>query len=84
MQFLLFIFLIFIFLILFGLLFVVRIVKNILHIGRRQGDDVRKEGNEENVVNDEQSNKQVFGDDEGEYVDFEEVKDDDEKKSDSN
>lgn len=83
MQFLLFIFLIFIFLILFGLIFVVRIVKTILHIGRRQGDDARKEGNEEGMVDDEQSNKQVFGDDEGEYVDFEEVKDD-EKKSDSN
>ncbi|NLI37480.1 MAG: DUF4834 family protein [Bacteroidales bacterium] len=83
MQFLLFIFLIFIFLILFGLIFVVRIIKTILHIGRRQGDDARKESNAESMANDEQSTKQVFGDDEGEYVDFEEVKEED-KKSDSN
>ena len=83
MQFLLFIFLIFIFLVLFGLIFVVRIIKTILHIGRRQEDDARKESNAEGMANDEQSTKQVFGDDEGEYVDFEEVKEED-KKSGSN
>ncbi len=83
MQFLLFVFLIFIFIILFGLMFVVRVIKTLLHIGKRQEGNAREGGNEETMENDEQSKKHIFGDDEGEYVDFEEVKEAD-KKSDSN
>lgn len=78
LHFLLFIFLFVILIIVFGLLFVSRILRAIFHIGWHNGKARTSTGSsgEGDYMNTEQPQKQIFGDDEGEYVDFEEVKED--------
>ena len=78
LNFLFFIFLIFVFIIIFGLMFVGKIVHTFLHLGRNVGGSSSRSQQQEEAYQDtEPAKKQVFGDDEGEYVDFEEVKEDD-------
>jgi hypothetical protein len=82
LNFLFFIFLIFAFIIILGLVFVGKIVHTFLHLGRKVGGGTsnKRQQQEENYQDNVNSKKQIFGDDEGEYVDFEEVKEDDKNK----
>lgn len=79
LQFLFFILLVFILIVVFGLLFIGNIVRAFLHLGRRQSNNSSQQQERGEYHEEEQSKKQVFSDDEGEYVDFEEVKDNDTK-----
>jgi flagellar biosynthesis/type III secretory pathway M-ring protein FliF/YscJ len=82
LHFLLFIFLIFVLIILFGLMFIGNIVRSIFHLGRPRGNNAANSNSQqENYAEDEQPKKQIFSDDEGEYVDFEEIKEDKEEKN---
>lgn len=78
LHFLFFIFLFVVLIIVFGLLFISRILRAIFHIGWHNGKAGTSDGRpgEEDYRAAEQPQKQIFGDDEGEYVDFEEVKED--------
>jgi hypothetical protein len=76
LNFIFFIFIIVIAFILFGLMFIGNVLRSIFQIGRNHSHPFGKqeEEKEENSTT-QPSKKKIFDEDDGEYVDFEEIKD---------
>lgn len=71
MKFLAFIFIIFIFIVLFGLIFIGNIIKTIFSFGHHSQQREKSQEQDEQ----QPSQQKIFDENEGEYVDFEEIKD---------
>jgi cytoskeletal protein RodZ len=77
-KFLFLLFIIVIFFIIIGLSFIGNIIRAIFQTGHHHTNSYSDERDKE--VNQSEQKKQVFEENEGEYVDFEEIKEDDKKE----
>lgn len=76
-KFLLFLFIVFLLIVIIGSMFIGNILRALFKGVRRTSPNEQAQTEETSQGT---SRKQIFGDDEGEYVDFEEIKDGDKNK----